>query len=154
MQIKEGMREGVDYILVTKDVIDALIKKYSTLDRDPLDYYKRIGVKQADGEVVCEVKLRRINFFALPNKTTFKMKQALFCYAPKSMTAGDLEKKLLRVLNYYLYTVRKERSLMISKGRLWVTSEGKFEDLDAIDSKHRNYTSAKVKATPVTVTEA
>lgn len=147
------MREGVDYILVTKDILDSFLKKYSSVNMDPLDNFKRIGVKQADGEVVCEMKMRRINFLPLPNKTTFKMKQTWFCYAPKSFTVMDLEKKLLRCINYFLYSVRKDSSTMFTKCRVWKTQNTKMEDLEKIDNKFRNYTSAKVNATPFSMTE-
>lgn len=120
-QIKKGMREGVDYILVTRDILENFVKKYDTRNMDPLDCFRRTGVKQADGEVVCEMKMRKINFLPLPNKTMFKMKQTWFCYTPKSDTVKDLEKKLLRCINYYLFSVRKDSSTMFTKCRLWKT---------------------------------
>lgn len=38
------MREGVDYIFVTKNVITTLVDKYRSTDKDCLLNYKRFGV--------------------------------------------------------------------------------------------------------------
>ena len=72
--------------------------------------FKRTGVEQDDGSVILEMQMRKINFFAMPNKTTFKMKKTWFCYSPKSDTVLKLERKLLRCLNYYMHSVRQDRS--------------------------------------------
>lgn len=153
-QIENGLREGVDFIFVTKAVFDFFIENYRSVEPEPQLNYKRYGVLQDDGEVVCELKLRKINFFALPNKTQFKMKNALFCFVPKSDTVLDLEKKLLRMINYYMMTVRKEKSIMVMKCRLWKVSEYKIDDLKALDQKFINFTHAKTEALPISVTEA
>jgi len=50
----------------------------------------RVGCEQDDGEVVCELKMRKINFVAIPGKKLFKMKSIKFLYAPKSMSLEDL----------------------------------------------------------------
>ena len=102
-QIKPGMREGVDFILVTKDVISFLLDKYGCTDKEPTLHFKRIGVEQDDGETVCELKMRKIQIVAVPNKTKFKMQEPWFFYAPKSDSVLDLEKKANRSLNYYMY---------------------------------------------------
>ena len=44
-QIKKGMREGVDFILVTKDVLTYFVKKYSSVEKDPEKNFMRIGVE-------------------------------------------------------------------------------------------------------------
>ena len=38
--------------------------------------------------------MRRIQFFALPNKKTYKMKSPYFCYVPKSATVEALQRKI------------------------------------------------------------
>lgn len=68
--------------------------------------YKRFGVEQDDGSVVLEMQMRRINVFAMPNKTTYKMRKTWFCYVPKSDTVLKLERKLLRCLNNYMNSVQ------------------------------------------------
>ena len=118
---------------MTKLVFDFFVGKYRSEEPEPQLNFKRYGVLQDDGEVVCELKLRKINFFALPNRTHFKMKNTFFCFVPKSDTVLDLEKKLLRVINYYMLSVRKERSAMVMKCRLWKVSEHKMDDLKALD---------------------
>ena len=64
-QLKDGLREGVDFMLVTHDVIS----KFSDLYKSDFDYtsFFRVGVEQEDGEVVCALKLRKIRIIALPN---------------------------------------------------------------------------------------
>lgn len=112
-QIKKGKQEGVDFIFVTKTVFDNFLSKYGSTDTEPTLNYKRIGVEQDDGEVVCELKLRKINFVALPNKSRFKMREPWFFYVPKSDSVTELEKKACRSINYYLYTVRQDKVSMI-----------------------------------------
>ena len=154
-QIRAGMREGVDFILVTRDVFQALVEKYGSDERKPENLFKRIGVEQDDGEVVCELKMRKIQFLAVPNKTRFKMREPWFFYAPKSMSVLELEKKALRHLNYYMYTIRKDKTTMYQKCRLWVTSaEKEWEDFVEVDKKFMNYTHAAIDAVPVSLTDA
>jgi len=95
-QIKKGMREGVDFIFVTKKVLDSLVTNYQSQESEPHLNFKRIGVQQDDGEIVCELQLRRLNFVAVPNKTLFKMREPWFFYAPKSISVAELEKKFMR----------------------------------------------------------
>ena len=104
--------------------------------------------------MILEMQMRRINFFALPNKTTFKMKKTWFCYAAKSDTVLKLERKLLRCINYYMQQVRQERSSLTTKCRLWVTRDSKMTDLAKIDQQYMNYThSVLASAIPVSLTE-
>ena len=152
-QIKKGMREGVDFILVTREVFTFLNDRYGAKDKDADKKWKRVGVEQDDGEVVCELRMRKIQFVAIPNATRFKMKEPWFFYAPKSDTVLELEKKAARSLNYYMYSVRRDSTTVVTKCRLWKTSDSKMEDLEKIDNKYRNYTSAKVSATPVSMND-
>ena len=114
-------------------MLETLVERYRSPDSDCLLKFKRVGVLQDDGEVVLELKLKKINFFAMPNKTVYKMKHTYFCYVPKSESVLELEKKLIRLLNNYMMIVRRERSVLTIKGRLWVTSDCKFDELKALD---------------------
>lgn len=134
--------------------METLVEKYRSTDKDCMLNYKRFGVLQDDGEVVLELKLRKINFFAMPNKTVYKMKHAYHCFVAKSEKVLDLEKKMARLLNNYMMIVRRERSVLTSKCRLWCTSDTKFDDLKAIDQKYLNYTHAKTTARPVSCTDS
>ena len=49
------MREGVDFVFVTKEIIENFIERYACIEDDALYCFKRIGVMQDDGEVVCEM---------------------------------------------------------------------------------------------------
>lgn len=97
--------------------------------------------------------MRKINFFCVPNKTQFKMRETWFVYAPKSDTVAELEKKMARSLNYYLSTVRQDRSTLIAKCRIWKALDSKLEDLAAIDKKYCNYTHTAINALPISCTE-
>ena len=153
-QVRKGLREGVDFIFVTEEIIKKFINGYGSVQNNPLKNFKRSGVEQDDGSVVLEMQMRRINFFALPNKTTFKMKKTWFCYAAKSDTVLKLERKLLRCINYYMQQVRQERSSLTTKCRLWVTRDSKMTDLAKIDQQYMNYTrSVLAAAIPVSLTE-
>ena len=70
-QLKDGLREGVDFMLVTQDVIS----NFADLYKSDLDFssFFRVGVEQEDGEIVCALKLRKIRIIALPNQKVFKM---------------------------------------------------------------------------------
>lgn len=39
------MREGVDFILVTHDILQFLVEKYGSVEKEPLMNFKRIGVE-------------------------------------------------------------------------------------------------------------
>ena len=99
-----------------------LVNRYRSVEREPEQLYKRYGAEQDDGEVVCEMRFRKINFFALPNKQTYKMKTFYSCFIPKSASVAELEKKLLRAVNYYMHSVRQERACLTTKCRLWCMS--------------------------------
>jgi len=45
-----------------------LCQLYGSAQDKPLQNFKRIGVEQDDGSIVLEMQMRRINFFAMPNK--------------------------------------------------------------------------------------
>lgn len=61
------------------------------------------------------------------------MAKPFFFYVPKSDSVEFLYKKALRALNYYMYNVRRDRSTIVTKCKLWITSDEKAKDLDAID---------------------
>lgn len=132
-QVRPGLREGVDFIFVTKEIMAKFDQLYGSVQEKPLQNFKRIGVEQDDGTVVLEMQMRKINFFAMPNKSTFKMKKEYFVYAPKSDTVALLERKILRSVNNYMSQVRQDRGTLTMKCRLWVTNNCKMEDLAKID---------------------
>jgi len=49
------------------------------------------------------------------------MKKPYYIYTPKSDSVLNLEKKILRSLNYYTYMVLKDRSSIVQSCRLWLT---------------------------------
>ena len=153
-QVKKGLREGVDFIFVTKTVFKAFLNKYNSVDEEPAMNFLRVGVEQDDGEVVLEMQMRKINFLALPNKTRFKMKEPWFVYVPKSLNIFELEKKLQQASNNYLREEQQDFSYKVKDCRLWVTDMIKWADLENIDQKYRSVTTMRTKMTPVSITES
>lgn len=70
-QLRPDLQESVDYTLVTKDVMQHFIECYNSEEPDPIYCFKRIGVRQNDGEVVCEMQHRKFSFIAVPNRTKY-----------------------------------------------------------------------------------
>jgi len=81
------------------------------------------------------------------------MKKEYFVYSPKSDTVLQLERKILRSVNNYMSTVRKDKSTLTMKCRLWVTSNCKMDDLAKVDQKYMNYTHSSLDAIPVSLTD-
>ena len=153
-QVRKGIREGVDFIFVTKTVFKAFLNKYDSVDEEPALNFMRVGVEQDDGEVVLEMQMRKINFLPLPNKTRFMMKEPWFVYMPKSASVYELEKKLKQASNNYLREEQQNFSYKVTDFRIWVTDDIKWADLETLDQKYRVCSSMRVKMTPVSVTES
>ena len=49
------MREGVDFIFVTKQILKTFVNKYESVEEEPAQKFMRVGVEQDDGEVVLEM---------------------------------------------------------------------------------------------------
>ena len=81
------------------------------------------------------------------------MKTLYFCYLPKSATVEMLQRKLLNCINYYMYSVRREKTIHTGKIRLWITNMTELEELAKIDQKYMNYTHATIDATLVNASE-
>ena len=152
--MRKGIREGVDFIFVTKTVFKTFYNKYDSVDDEPTLNFMRVGVEQDDGEVVLEMQMRKINFLPLPNKTRFMMKEPWFVYMPKSASVYELEKKLKQASNNYLREEQQNFSYKVTDFRIWVTEDIKWADLETLDQKYRVCSSMRVKMTPVSVTES
>lgn len=77
--------------------------------------------------------MRKINFVAVPNKKRYKMTDPWFFYMPKSESVLEFTKKAVRSLNYYMYSVRRDRTTMLTSCRMWKTSDKEWSDLEGID---------------------
>jgi len=53
--VRKGLREGVDFIFVTQEIIKKFITKYGSKQTDPIKNFKRAGVEQDDGSVILEM---------------------------------------------------------------------------------------------------
>ena len=68
--IKPNLKEGQDYLILSKEVYDFLLKKYSIYKGHEI---KRFGISVGDeslGEGILEVYFRPINFVVVPNNLT------------------------------------------------------------------------------------
>jgi hypothetical protein len=69
---------------------------------------------------------------------------------------GQLTKKITRLLNNYLFSVKKERGMLVSGIRLWrvdFDSEDLRTKLSELDSKYPSYTHLKVNAKVLNLSE-
>lgn len=142
-QIRDGLREGQDYMLVTPKVYERLNSRFKSVQEKYQDY-KRVGAEQDDGEIVVEMKMRRLQFVSIPNKKLYKMKNPWVLYAPKSLSLEDLRKKVKNALNHYLLTKQKVKDVMVKDFLIWKLNEPDFEYIFTVDLKHWNYTSAEI----------
>ena len=53
--MKKGVREGVDFIFVTKTVLKLFLNRYDSVEDEPAQNFMRVGVEQDDGEIVLEM---------------------------------------------------------------------------------------------------
>lgn len=81
------------------------------------------------------------------------MQEPFFFYTSKSATIPDLTKQVSRHINYYMYFVRRDKSQVFAKIRLWKSNSTDWLEIKNIDSKYANFTQAKVNATPINVSE-
>ena len=92
--------------------------KYGILDGNYKEFM-RIGRTQDDGEVIVELKFRKIKLMAFPNRLRFKREKPWFIYMPGSDSIKDLEVKVKRLIASYYYNVRKDTTIILTKFRLW-----------------------------------
>ena len=69
--MKEKVVEGNDFMLVNLTIIEFLNELYG-VEGGTFKDFMRHGKVQDDGEVVIELRLRKVRLLAFPNKTKFK----------------------------------------------------------------------------------
>ena len=102
-QLKAGLKEGEDYMIVSSELHDYWVSLYESENR-----IKRFGIKDESGENLVEIYLKKINLLPIPNKKYFSLYREpdcqttpVFCSRVSSM--AELQKKIIRLLNYQLY---------------------------------------------------
>ena len=102
-QLKAGLKEGEDYMIVSSELHDYWVSLYESENR-----IKRFGIKDESGENLVEIYLKKINLLPIPNKKYFSLYKGddcqstpVFCSRVSSM--AELQKKIIRLLNYQLY---------------------------------------------------
>ena len=116
-QLAEHQIEGKHFMLVNKQIIKYLHEKYG-ISEGHYSEFKRIARKQGDGEVVVELRFRKLRIMAFPS-VKFRRNDPWFIYAPRSDTVGDLKTKIRRLLRSYYYNDREDRSMRMLQFRLW-----------------------------------
>eukprot|EP00347_Sterkiella_histriomuscorum_P020920 403335950 len=140
--LKPNLKEGVDYMLVSLEIFDFLLKKYNCL---PGHEVKRMGISVGEenmGEGLLEVNFRPINFVLIPNNLT-KFECVKTLYVSRKDKLIDVRKALQRAINMRLFQ-KKERSLIVNNMRIWKCNFSKEEEYEAIEKKYKNYTQVKV----------
>ena len=84
---------------------------------------------QDDGEVVIELRMRKVRLLAFPNKTKFKQKKPWTFYVPKSNTCREFELKIKRLLGGYYLKKSRDQSIVIVKFRLWKCNTDDLEEI-------------------------
>jgi len=110
----------------------------------------RYGIKNDDGGNIVEVYFKQINILPIPNSSLFKLwksePKAQPCYISKSATITDLENKIKRILNTYMYFKQSNKNFTIKKMHVWRYNEEDLDDILALDKKYIDYTSVKIDA--------
>lgn len=72
VQLKKGMKEGDDYMLVDENIFNFWDLKYGKLNE-----IKRHGIEDENGETIVELYLKVFNLYLIPNAKLFKMDKML-----------------------------------------------------------------------------
>ena len=119
-------------MLVDKKVHDIFQQSYGF--KEEAEPIPRYGIKCSDGEVIVELHLRKMNFIVMPNAKVFNFQEPRYILVSRNDTLKAIELKLQRSLTNYLYTVMKNKDLLIRKFRLWKSLYEKVEDVLKLDS--------------------
>lgn len=85
-----------------------------------------------------ELYLTKLNLLVVPN-TSFKFSCAQQILISRNGTLKDLESKTIRALNQILYE-RGEKSIVVSKVRIWKASNNNVEEILELTKKWKNFT--------------
>lgn len=131
-QLKRGLKEGQDFMLVDENIYNIWKSKYGEDIQ-----LKRFGIVDESGETVVELYFKKINILPIPNQKLFKLYkgkdiQTECVYLSRNATMDELSKKVCRILSTYLYIVVKNKHVLIKEVRMWKSNEDlhKLKDLD------------------------
>jgi len=117
LQLRKGLKEGDDYMLVDDNIFNFWEMKYGKKNE-----IKRFGIEDENGENIVEMHLKVFNLYLVPNAKYFKM-QTIFTksnimkgvlqqntkiltlpiFISRASTVKDLENKVNRCLTTYIY---------------------------------------------------
>jgi hypothetical protein len=140
-QLRPGLKEGEDFIIVDETVFNFLKARYHCKEGHEIVRYG-ILVNPDTEESIVELYFKQIDYYPVPNSLlNFKAPKSLLI--SRKETVGDLIKKIQRALNNRLLEL-KERSFMVSNMRIWKSNSNSLEELEGLTKKHKNYTAVKV----------
>ena len=152
-QLREKAVEGQDFLLVDTAVFETLFSTYGAKgEKANFKDFTRFGKEQEDGECVVELRLKKLQLLAFPDKTKFKHPDPWTIYAAKSETVRDLELKIKRGLGFYYMSKSRDNPITVSQFRLWKCNTEDRDEILSWDSKMA-YTQAKINAEPVNIKE-
>lgn len=151
-QLTRGMKEGEDFMLVDDNIHTLWHDRYGEVQT-----LKRFGIVDENGENSVELYFKQVQILPVPNQKLFKFykgsnAESQQLYISKTATVKDLEKKVLRTLMAYLYFTQKNKSINLTKVRLWKALD-EIQKLGEIEKKWMNFTQAKINAECLNVSE-
>lgn len=98
-QLKAGLKEEEDYMIVDPDIYNIIDEKYGVKKNQEII---RFGIAANEDEAIVEVYFRPVKFLPIPNQL-FKYQQPITVFISRVEKVEDLFKKFQRALNDKLY---------------------------------------------------
>ena len=96
-------------------IFEILFIKYGVKgDKANLKDFMRPGKEQDDGECIVDLRLKKLQMLAFPDKTKFKHPTPWTIYAAKTDTVRELELKIKRLLGFYYMSKNKDSPITVS----------------------------------------
>ena len=123
-------------MLVDSAIFEVLFTKYGAKgDKANMKDFMRPGKEQDDGECIVDLRMKKLQILAFPDKTKFKHPNPWTIYAAKTDTVRELELKIKRLLGFYYYSKSKDNPITLSQFRLWKSNTEDLEEILSWDSK-------------------
>ena len=136
--LKPNLKEGEDFMIVDEDVWSYVSLRYSSKN----DIVRKgIMVNEETDEAIVEIYLKSVLILPMPNSPNhFGFNAPKTVILSRRETINELMKKIQRVLNYYLYNVKKIKDVMINDIRLWKSLTNNLNEIERLDKKYKTST--------------
>ena len=138
VELKENLREGDDFFLVTPEIFTLASKVYGMIGH-PVERY---GIAQADGETCVELYLKKLLVLPVPT-TQFSINSPKHVLVSRNASTKDLKAKILRVMNMQLYQAGN-KTLTYRDCRLWVHPND--DSIMGLEKRQKNFTTIEINA--------